>query len=309
MSSFLDASWWIADLLANLRMQWFISAVACMVILTAVRKPRWAVASIVVVVAALTPVWKAQISVAAKHDADSREQSSPLIVATFNVLSTNTKHDVIVEQIRRADAHVLAIVELSTPLAERIRREFLNEYPHFIEQPQDHGNFGIGLYSRFPLEDGRIFRLAAPQVPSVEATIQHADQRYRLYATHPVPPLPASGFENRNQHLQELSDRIVRHDDAHQPFGIIVMGDLNVTPWSPVFQRFCGSARLLRSHNSIQPTWYAKPVFPCGLVLDHILVSEKIRCAGFYVATGAGSDHRLIRAELHAAEEAGRDRQ
>lgn len=301
--SFLSTSWWIADLLANLRLQWLISAVFCLVVLIAVREPRWALVSTVVVAAALTPIWGGQRIVAPAMTSTSETQTTPLTVVAFNVLSTNTQHDAILEQIRRAEADVLVIVELSSPLAERIRRELLDEYPHFIVQPQDRGNFGLGLYSRFPLHDGRLFRLAASQVVSIEATIRQAGRSYRLYATHPVPPLPASGFESRNEHLQQLSARINQHRKDHQPAGIIVMGDLNVTPWSPVLRGFCQTAGVLRCSGSVQPTWYAKPMFPCGLVLDHILISGSINCLEYDVYENAGSDHRLIRAKLNSTNE------
>lgn len=297
MLSCLSASWWIGDLLANLRLQWLMSAVTCAAVLMVMKDRHWAIAACLIVIATLPPIWLGQTMVAPACDAGD-QVSRPLRVAAFNVLSTNTHHSALIDQIRRADADVLLIVELSTPLAEQIQQQLLTEYPYSIEQPQDRGNFGIGLYSRIPLQDGRVFRLSASQVASVEATIRHDSQTYLVYGTHPVPPLPATGFHNRNEHLRELATKITDDRAELRPSGVIVMGDLNLTPWSPVFRQFCHAAGLLRCSRSMRPTWYARPVFPCGLVLDHILISGEVGCCEYAVFEAAGSDHRLICAEL-----------
>ena len=62
---------------------------------------------------------------------------------------------------------------------------------------------------------------------------------------------------------------------------MIVMGDLNLTPWSPLFSDFETSTELTRAGRGYGLTliWYARvETFAMGLVLDHCLISDDLRC-------------------------------
>ena len=89
----------------------------------------------------------------------------------------------------------------------------------------------------------------------------------------------------------------------HPDDSVIVMGDLNLTPWSPLFRDFLIAADLhdaSRGHG-LTPTWYRWPFFPFGLVLDHGLASQDIVCTKRAVQGDVGSDHRPVTFEFTPA--------
>ena len=217
-----------------------------------------------------------------------------LRVFLANVLTRNQQHAHITSQIREADSDVIVILELSSKLNAAIHREFGDSHKYAISEPQDDGNFGIGLWSRFPLTDASVFHLNSQWFPSIEAEIEVNSRRIRVFATHPIPPIGSRNFAQRNGHLSLLAKRVQqRHSDAHER-STLLLGDLNLTPWSPLFNDLLESSTLENSAagRGLQPTWYCGNSFPFGLVLDHALHSHDLQCENREVFPENGSDHR-----------------
>ncbi len=81
-------------------------------------------------------------------------------------------------------------------------------------------------------------------------------------------------------------------DSASEPtLPVILVGDLNLTPWSPHLATFEQASHLRRAVTgwNLTPTWYRFPAFPFGLVLDHALISEHLICNRHQVGSDMGS--------------------
>ena len=73
---------------------------------------------------------------------------------------------------------------------------------------------------------------------------------------------------------------------------ILLCGDLNLTPWSPVFWRFLRRSGLADSSRGfgVQPSWpVGKPWM--SVPLDHCLVSPEITILDRRLGPAIGSDH------------------
>lgn len=283
---------WVADIFTNLRMQQVIGLIGAGTALAIGRKWKWLAVALVLLCVHLP--WFATAFSSASNDAESSQ--SELVVMTANVLTSNTQHDEVLKQINSADADVFAILELGTPLHLRLEEELSSAYPHRVTLPQDGGNFGIGLYSRHSLSDIDSFSTNENTIKSIGATVKTDSASYRIIATHPLPPMGQGGFQSRNEHMQILAQRVSKLRSENRDMPVIVMGDLNLTPWSPMFQKFeTDSGLTLAKHgNDIVPTWYTKPFFPFGLVLDHVLLSDDLRCVHREIGPDIGSDHRAV---------------
>ncbi|NND99410.1 MAG: hypothetical protein HKN47_18990 [Pirellulaceae bacterium] len=281
---------WLADLCANLRVQQVIALVITIVITVIVKRWRFLILELMLLFVHLTwiaPAWMGRSDGASESD---------LVVMVTNVLTTNQQHELTVRQIADARADVVAVLELNHALAELLQRELESVFPHRLVVPKDSSNFGIALYSRHPMSDAERFELNVPGIESIAATITKDGQQYRLFATHPLPPMGRNGFQRRNDHLQQLAARVA--DEQNSPGGLptMVLGDLNVTPWSPHFddlESVTGLSRAGRGYG-LTPTWYAKSHFAMGLILDHVLISGDLQCVSHHVATDVGSDHRAV---------------
>ena len=284
--------WWVADLIANLRVQLMIGMVGTIVLLLIMR--RW---RILVVVAALT-MWQASAMRSAYITGHIVPNQSAQRFRVFlaNVLTRNQNHDQIIAQIHAADPDVIAILELSSTLEASLQREFSATHAYFVSESQDDGNFGIGLWSRYPVSDARVFHLNAPIVASIEADIHLDSCSIQFTVTHPLPPVGGRNFDHRNRHLSLLAQRIRKRQQIEPSCSQILLGDLNLTPWSPLFDDFLASTGLqsAAAGRGLQPTWYRWPAFPFGLLLDHGLHSGNLHCDERAILAANGSDHRAV---------------
>jgi hypothetical protein len=101
---------------------------------------------------------------------------------------------------------------------------------HSLTQPRE-DNFGIGLFSKLPLEESEVAYIGSADVPSILATLKAEKTNFRVIATHPLPPGGRDYSRLRNEQLEELPDHL------RSPLPLILLGDLNVTPWSYYFRR------------------------------------------------------------------------
>ena len=81
---------------------------------------------------------------------------------------------------------------------------------------------------------------------------------------------------------------------------MLVVGDLNLTPWSPIFSGFeaaCGLRRAVSNRGGFTPIWYAQmdqSRWALGLAGDHALSSVSLNCVSYHAEGQVGSDHRPL---------------
>lgn len=292
----LASIWWVADLIANLRVQLVCGLLAAFALAVVFRRTMSAAGLLVVV--GWQSSWLMPAFLPVHVSAHSAET---LRICVANVLTVNTQHDRILQELTATNADLLIVLELSSALDRRLRDELRFSHPHALSEPEDRGNFGIGIFSRLPLQNARVFTLTHLPLPSLEADVEFDGQPVRIFATHPVPPMNAANFGLRNQQLKRLAERILEVRRADAGLAIIVAGDLNLTPWSPIFRNFLTSADLVDASASrgLTPTWYRLPYALFGLMIDHGLHSANLGCHNRDVLPDVGSDHRPVLLEFH----------
>ncbi len=303
VASLLSRYHWLAEMLANLRVQLVLALSIALVIAGVARNKK---ATILLVTVLCWQGWGLRSAFIANDAPIPRvattdgSANQPLKVMTINVLAVNQRLDDVVRQISSAEADIVAVLELSTPLADRITKQLQASHPFASVHPQDPGNFGIGLWSRFPLRDDHSFILNRDWNPSVEATVECPSGSIHIIATHPVPPMNRNLFETRNDHMSMLARHVATARTRNPSTPIVLAGDLNTTPWSPFYHQFLTDTNLLSSATGrgLTPTWYRYQAFPFGIVIDHILFSDELQCIDRQVLPDMGSDHRAVVATL-----------
>jgi endonuclease/exonuclease/phosphatase (EEP) superfamily protein YafD len=160
-----------------------------------------------------------------------------------------------------------------------------DSYPYSVTQPRE-DNFGIGLFSKFPIAEQEVVHIGAAQVPSILATITVGQSRLRVIATHPLPPAGARYSRLRNEQLDRLPDCV------SPSLPMVLLGDLNVTPWNYHFRRLLKRTGLIDSSRGrgIQPTWPSNN--PLLLIpLDHFLHSSGVSVLSRRIGPNVSSDH------------------
>lgn len=106
-----------------------------------------------------------------------------------------------------------------------------------------------------------------------------AEQAGRVvYALHPPPPINGELAQSRLRYLREIAPQIAREQR------VLVVGDLNASPFSPVFREFVSAANLVQHTPNWLPTWGL-----LGLNIDHVLSRENVRVRAM---EWGQSDHR-----------------
>ena len=148
-------------------------------------------------------------------------------------------------------------------------------------------DYGIVLFSRIPLEDADIKLIGKVGNPSVTARFNIDGQRFTLIVTHPDSPVSKARAKNRNQQIAALGQLISSRQGT-----TIVLGDLNMTPWSPFFRDFLTKTGMRDSRDGfgLQPTWPVRfPLF--WIPIDHCLVSPNVIVHNRTIGPDIGSDH------------------
>ena len=194
--------------------------------------------------------------------------------------------------ISNAQPELLVLEEISPRWLEELAPA-LEALPYRKMAPR-HDNFGIGLFCRHPIVSARIEPFGLLDIPSIFAKVLLAGQTLQVVATHPLPPGDAQLAAERNRQLTWIA-----RETAALPGPVLLLGDLNTSPWSPVYRRFMQASGLQDSARgrTIQPTW---PSFIplLWIPLDHVLHSCEITVHSHQVGPHVGSDHLPVQVDF-----------
>jgi endonuclease/exonuclease/phosphatase (EEP) superfamily protein YafD len=136
--------------------------------------------------------------------------------------------------------------------------------------------------------------LAGDGLPSFAGVVDTGGQRIHFLGLHTHWPLTPALAAARDEALQGAAQLASAAD-----LPVVLLGDLNVTPDSPAFDRLIelGGLRDVMRDRGWHPTWLAN-VWPLALRIDHVLVSSGLCVEHAEVGPPLGSDHRPVLARL-----------
>lgn len=204
---------------------------------------------------------------------------------SLNVYFHSRQYQRALDLVRAENPDLVLFLEV-TPDWARALRVLTQEYPFARVLPHvDSG--GVAIYSRLPIEWLAVAGRADNRLP-LAVTLPCG--RLTLLCAHPPSPQTAEDFELRNEQLQAIGEWA-----AAQEGPLMILGDLNITSWSPYFGDLLEISGLADSRRGfgVQGTWPAAPL-PLRIPIDHCLVSREIAVAERRVGPAVGSDHRAI---------------
>ena len=207
-----------------------------------------------------------------------------LRVMLLNV-NTNTGDPRLVKlAIQEANPDIIVLEEISTRWMEELAW-LKTSYPYSITRPRE-DNFGIGCFCKEPLVEGEIAYLGVVRIPTILARIRTKGFLLRIVATHPTPPTSREYSMWRNRQLDLLPSVL----GSQSP--VILVGDLNVTPWNSHFRTLLLRSGLRDSSRGqgFHPTWPNDHPF-LRIPIDHILHSPDLMVVERRVGRDVASDH------------------
>lgn len=213
-------------------------------------------------------------------------------VISLNLQYSNRDYAGVRQYLADADAGVLVLPEFTPAWAAELR-EVTSRYPYSMAITQ-RSPWGLGVFSRYPLRDARFVDLGVPGSVNVHAILMLPGQPVELAAAHLASPSSPARGAQRNIQLRRLADLLA--DDsrpaASQAMPRLVVGDLNVTPFSPYFGDLLEAtgmedARRVHGVLGTWPTW-----LPAGQIhIDHCLAEPGLGVVRVSRGPAVGSDH------------------
>lgn len=281
--------WWRLELLCHFQVPYFAAAIFALLMMFVLRSHyRWCVlpALLVVLHGARVLSWYLPST---ELSGASNEQ--PLRLLEINVHTSNRNHQAVLDCIQRNDPDVVALLEVDETWM-RALEPLLYRYAFHLTHPRA-DNFGIAVFSKLPWRNERVVMLGPAMLPTITAYLSMpGDTSVRLVVTHPLPPVGRSQAAARDAHLSELAD-LIDSDRA------ILVGDLNVSMWSPAYNRLVRRSELLNARQGfgIQASW-PDNLRPLRIPIDHCLLRGLMDVLDCRVLRSVGSDHLPLRVDL-----------
>jgi endonuclease/exonuclease/phosphatase (EEP) superfamily protein YafD len=281
---------WPFELFAHFRAQYAVAAALLAMLLLLVRRP--GAAAVAGVLAALHALPALQRSVA--DDPVVACGGPAFTVVTANLQYSNHDTGRFLDWLASNPADLVVLQEVTGVWAGALSQ--VSGYPQqtllMREDP-----YGIGLLSRWPLRSVERRDFAGDGLPSLSGELVVQGQPVRFLALHTHWPVLPGLAASRDRSLDAAAASLHAGDGP-----AAVLGDLNLTAYSPVFARFLESAGLRDALQEPRwsPTWVAG-FWPLALRIDHVLVTPDLCVEHVEVGPSIGSDHRPVIARLRLA--------
>lgn len=277
------------DAVSHFKLQYFVLGLCALFFFALTRQVQWSVASLALVLlnlAVLLPWYF--------PDSAPRSPSAvPVRLLFANVYANNTDYDRLKTLIRSERPDIIALAEV-TPAWQDALADLEEVYPYSLAGVGP-GQAGMLMYSALPLTPlNDLGSLGLSDRELLGATVNWEGVSFAAIAVHPLPPITPGMFEARNRFLQTVGTYA---GDRLEP--VVMIGDFNVSLWSPIHQQFSRTSGLRNARQGfgILPSW---PVhrFPLLIPIDHCFVSNEVHVRTFRTGPRVGSDHLPIVADL-----------
>ena len=278
----LAAVGWVFEMACHFRVQYLAALLACSVVFAVAKSWRWSAAAFVL--AAWNVVLIAPLYWPQRIETRSARLGPPWRIVSVNLFSGNPTPERVIEFLQSEQPDVVVALEL-TPRWQQRMEALADDLPHQQVFPRE-GNFGIGIYSAWPIESVDFEPVGGGNLIAV-AGILRDSERLTVIGAHPFPPMGATGVARRNGQLQRTAEIVAGVEGP-----CILAGDLNATSWSPAFQDLLEQSSLSdsRSGFGVQPTWPAGRML-LRIPIDHCLTSHDLRTLNRRIGPDVGSDH------------------
>jgi endonuclease/exonuclease/phosphatase (EEP) superfamily protein YafD len=285
--------WWVFELFTHFRVHYLVLLVFGAACLAAMK--RWWPAAIVAGFAA----WNFAIIVSLYVPATAPATNGRTVrLMLANVHIHNPQHERFLQLVREESPDVVLVLEVGRAWGKSLE-SLAADYPFRLDRIRE-DSFGIALYSRLKLEDSEVREIGPAEVPSILARVDCGNgTRVQLLGTHPLPPISGEYASLRNEQL-----RAAGHVANSLPRPTVLLGDLNITSWSPWFGDIVEESSLRDSRQGfgVQPTWPGSAAW-YGIPIDHVLVSPEVVIQQRRVGPDIGSDHRPVIIDLFVTDQ------
>jgi len=286
LAGFFGGWLWVLDIFDHFRLHYAAGALLLGLLAWWTSRHRWALGCLVALVInlALSPnVWSFYRTPAVQTIADNQIRA-----ASINVLTSNRQYSNVIELIRHENPDAVLLLEVDALWMAELSA-LHDHYKLIVSRPRD-DNFGIAFYVRHDVDaTAELFFPGTFRMPAIDATIKLKNgHSVRMIGLHTTPPWNPSYDLDCRKTLDDVAEKI------HSISGpVLLLGDLNITPWSKKFRRLKERSGLTDSADGhgYLATWPTLASRVLRIPLDHCLVSPEITVLRRWTGPQVGSDH------------------
>ncbi len=287
---FFGQYYWLIDLFAHFRIQYLAVLTPVVVILFASRAPYRAMFFALPLAANLAVVAPYYIPTDGQPDTvripvNVNSVGGTIRAVLLNVKTANKRYTDTISFLNKVNADLVLLEEVDESWLAALKI-LETRYPHSIAVARG-DNFGIALFSRWPLTSSKFINLGDAGVPAVQALIDTPQGELMVLGVHTLPPINLEYVTERDRQLAAIPELI---GQSGRP--ALLLGDLNTTPWSAHFRRLLDNSGLKDCGLGfgVQPTWPTSN-WMLLIPIDHCLNSSRVRIADKFTGPDLGSDH------------------
>lgn len=278
---------WILELVSHFMVWQAMLTGAGLIMLLAIRRWRWAFAAAIVIAA------QSYLPLSWYWPVDGTPQAANCRLLLANVLTTNTNKQAFLALVDAVNPDVICVQETDGEWEEALK-VLDARYPiHSIVPRSD--NFGIAFYTRLHGGLSGVLFQREHDVPALAATVDVGGRRVSILDVHALPPLGSLMAEHRNGQLVSIGGWIEAQAEP-----VILLGDLNLTVYSPEYRHFMAGSGLRNARQGFGPlgTWPVWVPF-ARLPLDQCLIKGDLEVVSCSSGPDIGSDHLPLIVDLH----------
>ncbi len=294
--SFLGSYWWFSELLSSFRVQFAYCGATLIFILAVQRCKPSLLGGLALALSAnlfpLTAYWAPGSAYA------SLDHNGQFRLITLNLHHVNADLLALQKVVENENPSFLVLTEFTFRTQEVLAK--IGAHFKYSRVTPEIGSFGIMLFSQQPIRSMEVSTVKNTKSPIMTAQICPIDEGcFRLITLHAPRPGPWRQSQKRNDVLKMASLKAAEQIDG----AVLMVGDLNLTPWSPIFSDILEIGNLSDSafSSGLTPTWLSRfPAF--GLVIDHILYGSAFTVSAYRIGPDIGSDHYPLIVDVSLAD-------
>ncbi len=280
---------WRLDLLANFKMQYYLGALVLCVVTA------WRSFRILLGLSLLLLLWNGILIF--NFALQSSETSGRVYRAiSANVYTRNTQIDRVTAWIREQEPDFVALIEITDAWMPTLE-ELKDVYPYERRQMWG-GRYGSVVLSKYPpTAEGASHSYAG--VGSLPYEVMTPDGPLIILLMHPLSPTNERSWKYRKNALGAIAKYVTDNADRAP---MLVMGDMNTTPWSPFYTDFVAQSELNPVVTSFLPrrTWPTHNPF-LWVPIDHFFLTDQLAPVNEWTGPDVGSDHYPIGLDFYFA--------
>jgi len=276
---------WLLELASNFRVQLALTGLALLIMAAIRRRALAGAVALALCIANFLPLAPYIVPVAPPPAEGAR-----LRLMNVNLQNWSTRSPPVTAMVLAGRADLIVFTEIAAVHREAFADLAVSHPFQAPQQLRDGSAFDVRLFSRWPLENAQVHLPEGPDFPIIEARLCEPVWPHclRLIALHAPRP---SGDGKRDRQLAFAAKLAAAPGEER----VLLMGDLNVTGFSPRFADLLEQSGLRDSlwGQGLQTSWLSR-FLPLGLTLDHVLVGPGIGVIARGRGQEFGSDHSPV---------------